>query len=281
MYGIIYKITNRINGKVYIGQTTRGLHKRRLDHLKDLKKGKHHNNHLQRSYNDHGNVYDFALLETARTKKELDILEVKYISQYNSTNHKYGYNIVEGGCGVRHTEAMKKHKSELLKKNNPMKDPEIAKRCGETKIKNGSCKGKRNGSYRPDIYDTHYLTMLYWDLNLPTSFIADFFNVSPFTILTRLKSGGIPIKSKTLQNVKTPWRYNRYLKGLTYKNTKYTGNPTSKHKYVSFCRTHGLWETNIKYKGKRHSLGYFKTEREAFIKSLKFQFENHFQTVYL
>ena len=32
-YGIIYKITNKVNGKVYIGQTTKSLKKRWTEHV--------------------------------------------------------------------------------------------------------------------------------------------------------------------------------------------------------------------------------------------------------
>jgi group I intron endonuclease len=38
MFGIIYKVTNLTNGKVYIGQTVRTLHQRKNSHIRDLKK---------------------------------------------------------------------------------------------------------------------------------------------------------------------------------------------------------------------------------------------------
>ena len=41
MYGIIYKATNLVNGKVYIGQTINTLNKRKMEHYQDAK---HRNN---------------------------------------------------------------------------------------------------------------------------------------------------------------------------------------------------------------------------------------------
>lgn len=41
--GYIYKITNNINGKVYIGQTTRTIEKRFNEHKDSAEKGYHYN----------------------------------------------------------------------------------------------------------------------------------------------------------------------------------------------------------------------------------------------
>lgn len=39
----IYKITNKINGKCYIGSAVNCFHRLMGEHLKDLKKNKHYN----------------------------------------------------------------------------------------------------------------------------------------------------------------------------------------------------------------------------------------------
>lgn len=40
-FGIIYKVTNLINSKCYIGQTTKSLDDRRFIHIKDAKRQKY------------------------------------------------------------------------------------------------------------------------------------------------------------------------------------------------------------------------------------------------
>lgn len=109
-YGIIYKITNLLNNKVYIGQSTRGF-KRRYCHegngvervfkyYKSRKKtNKHYNDHLLKSITKYGfeafeviEIYDIAFSQV-----ELDIKEKTYIKLFNSHIRKYGYNFTEGG----------------------------------------------------------------------------------------------------------------------------------------------------------------------------------------
>ena len=97
VYGIIYKITNKINGKVYIGQTIqKGGFDRRYCH--DLSKNTH-NEHLRMSIKKYGidNFYINKEFDVAFSREELDIKEILWIKYYNSTNEKYGYNISLGG----------------------------------------------------------------------------------------------------------------------------------------------------------------------------------------
>lgn len=46
----IYKITNLVNGKMYIGES-RNCFSRWQSHKRELKKGRHSNTHLQRAWN--------------------------------------------------------------------------------------------------------------------------------------------------------------------------------------------------------------------------------------
>lgn len=43
MFGIIYKVTNLINGKMYIGQTVSGLDERKRKHINDAKNKRYKN----------------------------------------------------------------------------------------------------------------------------------------------------------------------------------------------------------------------------------------------
>ena len=97
IYGVIYKITNIVNGKIYIGQTTRenGFDDRYKGGLEKTT----HNKHLKRAIKKYG-IENFNICKTfdiAFSKEELDIKEDCWISIYNSMNPKYGYNKQTGG----------------------------------------------------------------------------------------------------------------------------------------------------------------------------------------
>lgn len=97
VYGIIYKIENKVNGKVYIGQTTqRGGF--------DYRYGKlwwenTHNIHLKRAVEKYGveNFEVTKVLKKCYSETSLNKSESKYIKQYDSTNPSRGYNKTTGG----------------------------------------------------------------------------------------------------------------------------------------------------------------------------------------
>lgn len=104
--GVIYSITNKKNGMIYIGQT--GCLKKRLQrHLTAARSSGGRNNgqpiiHAIREYGI--DSFECSVLETvtAETKEELrnllDERERFYISRYNTTEK--GYNITLGGRGM-------------------------------------------------------------------------------------------------------------------------------------------------------------------------------------
>ena len=92
MYGYIYKTTNIVNGKIYIGQKKSN----RFLGADYLGSGKYLRCAVQ-----HYGVENFTveLLATADNKEMLDTLEVLYISEYNATDYTIGYNIANGAVG--------------------------------------------------------------------------------------------------------------------------------------------------------------------------------------
>lgn len=94
--GYIYKITNTINNKVYIGQTIRNPLLRKEEHFNNLKNGIHHNSHLQHSFNKYGDVFKFEVIETCPDDK-LNEREVALIKKFKS--YDKGYNETKGGDG--------------------------------------------------------------------------------------------------------------------------------------------------------------------------------------
>lgn len=97
MYGIIYKATNKINGKIYIGQTIKTLEERiymhyyRADNSLEIT-----HTHFINAIRKYGkNNFSWEIIDTAETQEELDKKEIKWIQKYNSI--KNGYNIQKGG----------------------------------------------------------------------------------------------------------------------------------------------------------------------------------------
>lgn len=95
--GFIYKITNRINGKAYIGKTTLTIKERFNQHKQDYKKEKDKNRPLYRAMNKYG--IDNFIIETIGEydDKILDEKEKEYIQFFNT--YKNGYNATLGGDG--------------------------------------------------------------------------------------------------------------------------------------------------------------------------------------
>ena len=99
----IYKYTNLINGKVYIGQSTNIL-KREKYHYGSMcnKKDKRYYTYFYSSMRKYGyDNFKFEILELC-SKEELNKKERYYIKLYNANNHKFGYNLTDGGVEGEH-----------------------------------------------------------------------------------------------------------------------------------------------------------------------------------
>ena len=91
---IIYKVTNKVNGKIYIGQTIRTLEQRKWQHLDAAKNGcKTHFYNAIRKYGEDNFI--FEIIDEASTLSELNELERYYIAKFNCIEN--GYNMVDGG----------------------------------------------------------------------------------------------------------------------------------------------------------------------------------------
>lgn len=92
----IYKIENKVNGHVYIGQSI-NIKRRWFEHRCDLRGNRHYNGHLQSSWNKYGEKnFIHEVVETCDIS-ELDDREKYWIGFYDSTNAQKGYNLSPGG----------------------------------------------------------------------------------------------------------------------------------------------------------------------------------------
>lgn len=107
MSGYIYKLTNKINGKFYVGMTTKSVARRMKEHVKNSKSGKTLIQKAIRKYH----AENFCI-ETIEETADLSGREKYWISVL-----KPEYNLTEGGergdtsSSINFIESMKKYHS--------------------------------------------------------------------------------------------------------------------------------------------------------------------------
>lgn len=108
--GFIYKIVNKINGKIYIGQTTTNLEERWRQHCRIESNCRY----LKYAFEKYGiNNFNFIMICVC-FDEDLNQYEIKYMEKLNSMAPN-GYNLREGGKGGKHHEETKKKISKTLK----------------------------------------------------------------------------------------------------------------------------------------------------------------------
>ena len=115
---LIYKITNNINSKVYIGQTTKTFKERKNNYFNEYKWSKNPRIIIQAMRKYGFNNFQFEIIEdNIENQKELDRKERYYIMEiYHSLVSEGGYNVECGGNGPgKHTNATKQKISNAQK----------------------------------------------------------------------------------------------------------------------------------------------------------------------
>jgi group I intron endonuclease len=116
-FGVIYKIVNTINGKIYIGQTTNAS-ERKNQHERCCM-NKNNNKLLYKAMRKYGvDNFLFSVIEKCYNRKELNEMEYHYIIQYRTYvefENCNGYNMTMGdqSCGI--SEETKRKISESQK----------------------------------------------------------------------------------------------------------------------------------------------------------------------
>lgn len=127
----IYLITNKINNKVYVGQS-HNIGKRIIQHkinanLAD-KRGDTYLCHAIKKYGFENFIFEIIYVcDNNIDQKELNDIEVSFINKYRSSDSLYGYNLTTGGeGGLPNKEARQKHKK-------AMNDPALRKKMSENR----------------------------------------------------------------------------------------------------------------------------------------------------
>jgi group I intron endonuclease len=134
---IIYKTTNLINGKIYIGQDTNndpnymGSGKIIKEAIKKYGKSR----------------FVKEILEECKTIDQLNEREIYWISLFNSTDNKIGYNILRGGLGSKGFKQSPDVIEKIRENSNSdkfkeiMSSPEVSSRISEGQLKSEKKKG--------------------------------------------------------------------------------------------------------------------------------------------
>lgn len=115
----VYKHENLLNGKVYIGITSKTLNDRARKNGSAYSQSPHFWSAIQK----YGwNNFSHVILVDNLSKEEACKLEKEFISKYNSTDERYGYNCSLGGesgnYGVKASDDLRKRLSEMRKGEN-------------------------------------------------------------------------------------------------------------------------------------------------------------------
>lgn len=91
MYGYVYKITNKLNGKIYIGKRVSEIFDENYWGSGRI---------LKYAIDKYGiNNFDREILQWYNSDEDLNAGEIFWINKLNSTDKNIGYNLTEGGTG--------------------------------------------------------------------------------------------------------------------------------------------------------------------------------------
>lgn len=154
---LVYMATNKINNKVYIGQTIRTMVRRKACHLSDARKGS--NLCLHRAIRKYGaGNFTWEVIYRTDNFQDLNAAEAYLIAEYNSRIK--GYNVLAGGdnhIGFTHTaDARARISAAMSGEKHPRYDKAIYtfyhKEHGEVSYTQNEF-GKRFGIGQGRIYD--------------------------------------------------------------------------------------------------------------------------------
>jgi group I intron endonuclease len=120
-FGVVYLVTNLVNGKKYVGQTVTGVEKRWNDHVSGAYK-KTPRFSLQRAIVKYGREsFTVDIIAADVPREQLNLVERVWIKVYDSMHRSKGYNMLPGGTIVMTEETRAKLSASLKGRVSPRK----------------------------------------------------------------------------------------------------------------------------------------------------------------
>lgn len=157
---IIYKATNLVNGKVYIGATTKSLKERYDRHIRDAYRTDRPRGKFQEAIVEFGiDNFVFEEIDSALDKDELYSKEIRWIQYYSANDDRYGYNLDSGGIYCTKADSTKRKIGDTTL--NKWQDPDISSRMLNglrkgTEVWREQCKNNRVLFVCPECDDYFY-----------------------------------------------------------------------------------------------------------------------------
>ena len=128
---IIYKVTNLVNQKIYIGQSVNSLDHIKNQHYKESKYHKNDTTYFHNALRKYSNKdFIWEIIEEVSSLEELNSREIYWINYYQSTKKEIGYNLKLGGNnGGKCCDRTKKKIGDTTIEK--WKNPEIAQKMKE------------------------------------------------------------------------------------------------------------------------------------------------------
>ena len=166
VYGVVYLITNLVNGKVYVGQTVQPLAYRFRQHYYDS--NRETRKPLQKAIREYGRSnFSIEPLCSCSNQKELDLMEDLHIVLFDVLNPEKGYNLKRGGTHGHMSDMVRA----LFKEQR---------------------QGSKHPRYRHDIGDPELASLYETGKTVPE--LSQLFSASATTVARRLENFGITLR---------------------------------------------------------------------------------------
>lgn len=204
----VYKITNKVTGKIYIGITNQGSGARYRHHWYEARIGESAPIHKSMAKYGEEN-FTLEIIDFADTYEELKEKERFWIKELNSMDRKIGYNLTEGGDGTFGRMHSEETKEKIRQKAIGRKiSEETKKRMSEAR--KGKCSDIQRIHLKNIAMQTKAIPVLQFSKN--GEFIARYESVSEASRQTGINSDTIerqlkkPLKNPNDWRIKFIWK---------------------------------------------------------------------------
>ena len=210
----VYKITNKVNGKIYIGITNQGSGTRYRHHWYEARTGEPSPIHKAMAKYGEDNFL-LEIIDFADTYDELKEKEKFYIKKYNSKDRSIGYNLTEGGDGTFGRLHSEETKNKIrLKALGRKASEETRRKMSESR--KGKCSDKKR-KHLQEISKLNCKKVYQYDKNL--KLIAEYTSLTEASEITGINIDTIRRQLKNPLKDLSDWRIKFIWKDYRIDNT--------------------------------------------------------------